>query len=164
MNNTDQELDTLIEAALTTYSSAEPRFGLEQRVLNRVLTEGGKRYSFLWMPTAAIVAVCALLLITILWVPRSPQILPPTPPAKVVVPATPEYRLIVQGHRAERSPRRQRRHDPALPTDLERALLILARDSPETLKSLRSEDQPVTIEPITIAAIEIKPLQSAEGE
>lgn len=164
MNNTDQELEYLIEAALTTYSSAEPRLGLEQRVLNRVRTERGKRYSFLWMPTAAIVAACALLLTTILWRPHSPEILRSTIPAKVVVPVTPEYRVLAQGHRAERSPKRERRHDPALPTDQERALLILARDSPETLKSLRSEDQPVTIEPITIAAIEIKPLQSAEGE
>ncbi len=173
MDNTDQELDHLIEAALTAYSSAEPRFGLEQRILNRVRTEGHKRRSFLWMPIAAIVAACTLVLATILWVPRTAE------PVRLNTPAidlratgtisradsrSAAGRLRPAQARSEKSPKRQRRRDPALPTDQERALLILAQYSPEMLKALRSEDQPVTIEPITIAAIEIKPLQSGEGE
>jgi hypothetical protein len=59
-NERDRKLDQWLDEALSKYSAAEPRFGLEQRVLNRVHGEEqvrARRWNvWRWMPAFAAIA------------------------------------------------------------------------------------------------------------
>jgi hypothetical protein len=59
-NERDRKLDQWLDEALSEYSAAEPRFGLEQRVLNRVHGEEqvrARRWNvWRWMPAFAAIA------------------------------------------------------------------------------------------------------------
>ena len=75
----DKHLDELLDSALSTYSSAEPRLGLETRILANLRDAAGtaaspwRNFKWLWAGAAAAVAV---LLIAFLLGRRS-QIAPP---------------------------------------------------------------------------------------
>ena len=64
-NERDRKLEQWLDEALSEYSNAEPRFGLEQRVLNRVRGEEknrAQRWSFWkWMPAFAAIAAAAII-------------------------------------------------------------------------------------------------------
>ena len=69
-NERDRKLEQWLDEALSEYSNAEPRFGLEQRVLNRVRGEEKartKRWSFWkWMPAFAAIAAVLVVGVAIL--------------------------------------------------------------------------------------------------
>src|SRR5690242_15687415 len=98
------ENDELLERALATYAGAEPRPGLEQRVIARVFSEPA-RPRFRWLRWAWAVPALAGAVVAVLSIPRTPA--PPQaprPPAAVVpvasaapVPARP---AIHRRHRA----------------------------------------------------------------
>jgi hypothetical protein len=63
-NERDRKLEQWLDEALSDYSAAEPRFGLEQRVLNRVRAEEKARRRhwglWKWMPAFAAIAAVAI--------------------------------------------------------------------------------------------------------
>ncbi len=69
-NERDRKLEQWLDEALSEYSNAEPRFGLEQRVLNRVRGEEqarAKRWGFWkWMPAFAAIAAVLVVGVAIL--------------------------------------------------------------------------------------------------
>jgi hypothetical protein len=68
----DRELDQLIDAALPGYSAAEPRSGLEDRILTRSLAEHPRRKRFGWAWALAVpVAACLLVFLFIVGRHRS---------------------------------------------------------------------------------------------
>jgi hypothetical protein len=64
-NERDRKLDQWLDEALSEYSAAEPRLGLEQRVLNRVRAEEqtrSRRWSiWKWMPAFAAIAAAVII-------------------------------------------------------------------------------------------------------
>jgi hypothetical protein len=65
-NERDRKLDQWLDEALSEYSAAEPRFGLEQRVLNRIRTEeqDSRKWNFWrWMP--AFGAIAAVIVVAV---------------------------------------------------------------------------------------------------
>jgi hypothetical protein len=64
-NERDRKLDQWLDKALSEYSVAEPRLGLEQRVLNRVRAEEqtrSRRWSiWKWMPAFAAIAAAVII-------------------------------------------------------------------------------------------------------
>ena len=63
----EQKLDQWLNQALSDYNSAEPRFGLEQRVLNRLQAEARpRRWNFWrWMPAFAAIAAAVIIAVAI---------------------------------------------------------------------------------------------------
>jgi hypothetical protein len=63
-NERDRKLEQWLDEALSEYSAAEPRLGLEQRVLNRVHGEEKartRRWSlWKWMPALAAIAAAVI--------------------------------------------------------------------------------------------------------
>ena len=149
------------EAALKEYASVEPRPGLEQRVIERVRTEGQRRRSpALWVAAAA---VCGALFI---WLNAGPVEKPVQPAAIAEMISNPlpsVYELRIRPVR-----RRHVRHGlpvqetfPAHPqlTPEEQALLKLIREQPETTKVLMTKTEPAPIVPIEIPELMIRPLE-----
>src|SRR5512142_2138113 len=65
-NERDRKLDRWLDEALSEYSTAEPRFGLEQRVLNRIRGEEqrSRKWNFWrWMP--ALGAIAAVIVVAV---------------------------------------------------------------------------------------------------
>src|SRR5512147_231607 len=84
-NERDRKLDQWLDEALSQYSAAEPRLGLEQRVLNRLRAEEqarAKRWNlWRWMPALTAVAAAVVVAVAVrpLFEPRVKQL------AKLVV-------------------------------------------------------------------------------
>lgn len=60
-SNHEEQIDRILDSALSSYSAVDARPGIEQRVLNRVKNQGnrvGKRW--MWPVPAALVAACLL--------------------------------------------------------------------------------------------------------
>ncbi len=68
-NERDRKLDQWLDDALSGYSAAEPRFGLEQRVINRVRAEGTVRARkwnlWRWMPAFGAIAAVIIVAVAI---------------------------------------------------------------------------------------------------
>ncbi|HWE51501.1 MAG TPA: hypothetical protein VG273_17035 [Bryobacteraceae bacterium] len=157
-NDHGDELDSILDAALSEYSNAEPRAGLESRILRRVQSAPPERQ---WWPIAGlalIAAVAALIVFVRLPARDVPAALALTPPAvppvaEVVFPKkTPASRPAV--HRAQEA------HEFPMPVPLtpeERALLRFVEQQPEGAREALV--QSAQIDPITIAPLEIEGLQ-----
>jgi hypothetical protein len=64
----DRKLDQWLDEALSDYSAAEPRFGLEQRVLNRIRSEeqrSRKWNVWRWMPAFAAIAAVIVVAVAV---------------------------------------------------------------------------------------------------
>ena len=70
------KIDQLIDSALASY--AEPRAGLEQRMLARVATDAGRPSRRGWLLMAIAVPVLGALMLMIYLVPRAPHAQPPS--------------------------------------------------------------------------------------
>lgn len=67
-NERDRKLDQWLDEALSEYGAAEPRFGLEQRVLNRVRAEqqrSRKWNVWRWMPAFAAIAAVIVVAVAV---------------------------------------------------------------------------------------------------
>ena len=155
------DLDKLIDGALSTYSSAEPLAGLEQRVLSRVrAAETSRRRRWWWaVPVVAVPALAAVLLLP---PPRRQDAAPlaaVTPPPVRIAPAPPPQPASPRRVTTAR-PRRPASSVGAVPkkqvfptlsplTPEERLLLQLADSRPQLLAAAPA------------AQIEIRPLEIA---
>lgn len=167
MTEQRDHLDHELDAALAAYSARCERVGLETRILAR-LDERPKCSSRIWYAGAA--ALACLLLFCVVFV-RRPQVKVAdhresavVSPNKAVRAAQPAAAVVSTVRHS-----RRRRHGevklaqfptPTPLTDEERALLRLSGSPASVPKDLTALGAP--IEPIQIAAIEIKPLEQRE--
>jgi hypothetical protein len=168
-----ETIDRLMEDALSTYSSQEPRPGLEQRVLSRVHSAGAaRRFAFPLWAFAVPVAAC-LLLTAIFWIHRGSQPQHSTVarttaglPAPVALRGRAETpRIVVRPHKSKRTKASVLPRLPEFPTPVritreERTLLALVARAPDEARQAFMEMQQRCTESIRIDEIKIQPLQS----
>jgi hypothetical protein len=162
------ELDRILDNALSNYSREEPRPGLDARVLNRIRAARERR-RFSWLRWAAAIAAfaCFLLAVTF-WTTRYsvPKSRKPAPLVAKAAPPSPIPAQAVQttvGRRRLkhlRLPKREQFPTPAPLTTEERALLAFVVRSPKQAEKLFSGAKSSTSEPLEIKAIHIEPLQN----
>jgi hypothetical protein len=155
-NEHPDRLDLILDAAIRDYSNAEPRAGLERRILRHVQTTPGRGsgWSFAW--ALAVAATALFVLIALPARHASPPALallpPPVPQAVPLALPTPAPRQRTSGHRS------LRRKDPEPPplTAEERTLLRLVQERPTALvfPSQSTELEALTIEPLEIEALQ----------
>jgi hypothetical protein len=152
------DLDKLIDGALSTYTNAEPIAGLEERVLERVRMARRTRARRWWCAIAA--AVSGAVLIGIL--ARKPQ---PAPVARIEPPpvqlsiAPPPPRVVVEVRRPARAPRR-----PTTPRALPKRELFptpMPLTKEERMLVALAEAHPQELMARPVGEIEIKPIQIA---
>jgi len=174
---TDRELDQLIDAALPSYSSAEPQPGLEQRILSHALAETRPKRSLTWAWAIAVPAVACLLVFLFLPGHRyshrsSLEATTTTAPAPPVVsrrekPRTnsspaPQKRLVP--HRAstqplashEALPKEEVFPSPSLLTAEERSLI--AYNAAQLRATSTGAGTQLDINSLTISELQIQPL------
>lgn len=159
------DLDKLIDGALSAYSNAEPLAGLEQRVLQKVRAAEAARKRRWWWAVLALAAP-ALAAIFFFAPARQPRItapvaIAPPPPAPVpVAPAPPSVEpprtAAVKPRRA--APARPLPKKPMFPTRSpltreERLLVAVAASHPQLLMA-RPPDE-IAIKPIEIAPLNL---------
>jgi hypothetical protein len=153
MNKHPENLDAILDAALHGYSNAEPRPGLEQRVLRRIQTAPGVRRSW-WKFGWAAAPVCLAFFFWMVWptrdVPRAVLSLAPPPVpavARVIYPKTP----------ARDAKPRILRAKPLPLTAEERALLRFVQEYPEQARAalvLSAQIEEIAIKPLEIEALQ----------
>jgi hypothetical protein len=177
----DNNLDRLIDAALSTYADPGPASGLEARLRSRLMTQieaeretGTRRWRWLWAGGALAAAVCTVLLIAP-WRSSHPHAAPPTtarierpdavvsarknvsPPGKPASVLRRNASLPTAAHSAP--PKLEVFPMPAPLTGEERALAELAaQNSGVQIQNLLPVEQPADA-PIDIAAIAIPPIK-----
>jgi len=161
-------LDALIEAAIKTYSDAEPLNGLDERILKRVaFVRPNTRCRYRSLVTlAASLALCGLFIAPRLTEPRAPAsdaLRPPTS-HRLFYPASPEVRLapvvkVIHHRTPERLPKREVFPTPQPPTAEELALLHFVERNPKEAAQAFAGLQQIDA-PIDIAPLEIKPLET----
>jgi hypothetical protein len=72
-SNQPDELDRLLDEALASYSSEEPRPGLERRVLKRVRAERAPRRFGWWRWAVAVPVLASLLALAVTHRVKSPE-------------------------------------------------------------------------------------------
>ena len=160
------ELDRLLDEALSSYTWREPRPGIEQRVLNGIGSArpapGG---AFRWWAVAAGATLCIAGLVTASR--RESASVPSNPAPRAVRPAVvrPTDVLFVRSKLVRSKPVPLKRPLSASPlTREERALLSLLDDAPDQAREALSEWRPGEITLVSIEAISIPPLQSDGGQ
>ena len=147
----NHEVDTLLDAGLARYSSAEPRPGLENRILAGLRAQPQPSRWLDWRRAGALATAAVALVIVILFFrqpppPMPPQTAtsrpapvapaPPTPTPPVAQPprtakaSAPRSLSPVQQARVE-SPRLETFPAPAPLSEQERLLLLFARQTPQ---------------------------------
>lgn len=184
----DAELDRLLHSALATYGDLAPDSRLAERVLARVAAERGRESRLHWLPWAIAVPIAAGLLILILVFGSRPLRGPAdhAGQARIVQPpaaahrderssnSAPERpaeisRVKANRHRAEMSaqvaplPKLAVFPTPQPLTPAERALAEYAAHAPRADRQSLIEMQKQMEEPLSIAAIQIQPLEPPEG-
>ena len=181
-NDERDELDGLIDGALSEYSSADPMDGLEDRVLRRVqAARAARRSPWFYRLGLAIPALAALLLAGMaLWMGRDSQPfttdatrkaavsepspltsgprLSPAPAARVVEPKRGNRTGRGYSAPARSLPKEECFPAPAPMTDEERALVAWVRRAPIEAAQAFADLQKRSAEPIEIQPIEIPPL------
>lgn len=88
MNEREERLERMLDAALAEYGAAEPLAGLEERVLGRLGDENPARPWWMWGAVAAAAAVMLVALLLMLRSePRSAPVVSKNPPGAVPAPA-----------------------------------------------------------------------------
>lgn len=177
----DRELDQFIDAALPSYSAADPQLGLEQRILAHALADYPRRRRFAWAWAFAI-PVAACLLVIFFFAGRhvshpntlqatattashaiaaSPRETPATDsipsPRKGPLP----HKLSIQPSLTpERLPEQDVFPSPSPLTAEERAAIALAHDPAQMPR--QTDTVAVEISPIHIAELQMKPIAPAD--
>ena len=169
----DDELDKLLDGALSAYSGEEPRPGLEVRVMNRVRGERHvHRFAWLTWAIAIPLLVCVLAITLLLRTKRdsTPRVPRAAPVIAKIIPAPPVRRTVIPASvyksgrkRVPLLPRREQFPTPTPLTDEERALLAVVAGAPSAQEALVDREKD-TFEPLQIAEIQIQPLQHAGGD
>jgi hypothetical protein len=166
-NDERDNIESLLDNALASYSMQEPRPGLDRRVLERIHSDDAPRPVFprwAWaIPAAACLLWAGIFGPRYVAAPKHSRLAQAAhmaaPPA--IAPSRPEHPRIVERPRRRKSqPRLPQFPAPAPVTNEERALLaFVARAPKEAQEALLDTPQP-GVEPIRIEEIKIQPLQS----
>ena len=154
----DNELDRILDGALSGYSDATPLAGLEQRVLNRIgIAERNRRWSHYFQVAVVLAALSSLVFVALSL--RTPKTAPPVIAAvERPIPAVRQWQPVHAPVRTKRPPRRNvlpkqdQFPSPAPMTSEERSLLALVKRAPEMAQNASAE--------IEIPPIHVPPLQS----
>ena len=172
----DRELDQLIDTALSTY--AEPRAGIEARVLTHLSTQPTHRH---WLPWAIALPIAACIALLLMLYPRHNRTEPireaqhntapqtqPAPQNSIAQaaqePAHQPKPHIVIAHAIQRSapapasPKLDVFPTPHPLSSQEQALIRYVASIPEPNRRALAAAQDQPIEPLAIAAIKIQPL------
>lgn len=181
--NRHDNLDRLIDGALRDYSTAEPRPGLEQRVIASLRT-APEPSRFAWLRWAAVAVACALVAIAG-WQLRRPSIpqpaagvssLPPQiklPPRHATAPSAtspaPAPHSLARAPKPVGPPSTRNQSPLAGPLSPgERALVALVQVAPGVAAQVsaqeRAPDRPMVVpelevSPVAVAALEVAPLE-----
>jgi hypothetical protein len=159
----NDELDSILDAALSEYSNRAPRPGFEYRILQGVQAapSASRLYRRLgWALAAVSMAAIALAGILRFQEPPRPRPLPqiasavrsPLPP----LPETHTQAIAQVVSRRTKSRKREKYPEPELLTDGERALLRFARSEPEQARQLVADSaqmKELKIDPLKIDAL-----------
>jgi hypothetical protein len=163
-NDERDNIESLLDNALASYSMQEPRPGLDRRVLHRIHSDDAPRLVFpRW--SWAIPAAACLLWAGIFWnrhaaTPERVQVshvaaARATAPPR---PATPP--MVDHPHKRQALPRLPQFPAPAPVTNEERALLAFVALAPKEAQEALIDTPQQSVEPIRIEEIKIQPLQS----
>ena len=170
-NERNHEVDKLLDAGLARYSSAEPRPGLENRILAGLRAQPQPSRWLDWRWAGALATAAAAVLVLAVFFLRQPlpeppppsiatvPALPPTVPAPPVSqppaaakPATRRTQTQVQQARAE-DPRLDTFPAPAPLSEQERLLLLFARQTPkEAVLMAQARNRPT--EPLGVVPLQ----------
>jgi hypothetical protein len=158
------ELDKLLDSALSCYSVAEPSPGFEKRLLNRI-QRARSRFFARWMFAIPAFA-CVFVLVFVFWPKRSA--VPPMEVARHI--PVPAVHSVPNERRPEVSrtaapvklARKEQFPSPAPLTEDERALLNFAIRAPSEAIKFSKREAESSIEPIKIEEIQIQPLRSSD--
>jgi hypothetical protein len=182
--NPNDELDRILDHALTEYRDAEPLAGMEDRILRRIAAQpepGPRRWAWILAAAGAAAVIVFALWLGLRERPHQQPVVTnvtrpaqqPTTSAHVETPASSSggSNLVAKAHKTSRRPSSLNTPQvaiakpvlkqfpaPAPLTSEEHALLALARTHPDALLSQRDDSDQLTIEPI-----EIKPLAPEAG-
>ncbi len=177
------ELDKILDSALSSYSQEEARPGLETRVLSRIRASGQAR-RFAWLRWAVTIPAFAALLLLVFWISDASK------PARSTVKdsaATLQYSTVFQSRDRKGAVSRIQKHlaaairpsakhvplplpkheqfpTPTPLTDEERALLAFVACSPKQAEEVLADAKSRITEPIQIKEIQIEPLQDGGQE
>ncbi|HUE04085.1 MAG TPA: hypothetical protein VMR62_31335 [Bryobacteraceae bacterium] len=166
----DRALDWAVDQALAHYSSAEPRDGLAQRVIDRVRAQGAApRFGFRgWALALAAAAACVMA--AVFWWARPVPHARVAGPARRPVPVAVQKTAVVAGFKQQarrantpaRLPKLREFPAPAPLSEEERAWLTLVERAParDALLDLQRRGD----EPIEVEAIKIEPLRSDDAK
>ncbi len=192
MNN-NQQLDNLLDEALSAYREAEPLAGIEDRVLQRLRLQPGERRRLWWKWGA--VAACVAMLAFAAWLglrghePQGPVArqqtasnvdVPPEAkaaaetPRKIASKPAPQPHTNIPAKVAQSAGEpmqvarlddngRESPHPPQPLTGEERQLLALARAHPAALRSISQADQPISIAPLSIQPLPSEANQNGDN-
>jgi hypothetical protein len=174
---TDRELDQLIDAALPSYSAAEPQPGFEHRILRHALAKQQPKRSLFWAWALAL-PIAACLLISLFFIEHhnshrsTLEATAKTTPATTAAtprktPATDSFPSPRKGsipHKVSTRPSTTREAlpkedvfpSPSPLTAEERAAIALVRDPVKMRREIDTAG--VEISPIRIAELQIKPI------
>ncbi len=183
-----RELDAILDAGLASYSSAEPRLGMEQRLLRAVLAQ--KKPRLLWWEWAAGAFASACVLAIVIFAlthgntVHAPKVVQSTPaghgvpPSKIGTPEAPvRPRVAVvgqtnlgsgkretEGKQAVAQANRRRTSademfpSPQVLSEEESRIIALVDQHPAEISQAMIEAQTRSVEPVRVAAIHIEPL------
>lgn len=163
-----RSFDPLVDVALEAYLRAEPRPGMEQRVLNRIRAEGAPHTfpSFRWLYAA--MAVACLAAGAAIWNLRTPTVAPPAmmrvthnpPPAAASAETVEPVRKWKKRTRRGGVPRKDEFPMREPLTGQERALIGIVRGASADALLALNDDKVIDIEPLP----EIEPLYTGAIE
>jgi hypothetical protein len=161
------ELDKILDDALSSYSQEEPRRGLENRVLNRIrATRERSRFAWLhWMIPIPAFACVLILAVTILTKRDSVQRPSPAPIMAKRAAASliaPEAVQTIPTRRRPKHLRLRKREQFPSPTPLtreERSLLAFVARSLKQAEEVLADAKRRSAEPLGIEEIHIEPLR-----
>jgi hypothetical protein len=155
---TRDELDTILNEGLASYSMEEPRPGLPGRVMARVRVDGAKGRRRWYLLAAAAAAFASLVVVMVLHREAMPE--PPAawapPPVAVMIepPPMPRHPQTPRPAFVAPHPRREIFPEASPMTSNERTLIALAQKAPEAARWLAEQDKPLAIDPIEIQPLD----------
>ena len=163
-NSERDELDSIVNGALSQYADAEPLAGIEQRVLNRVRSANTRHQTskILGWVAACPIVLAVVFIVIARWIPAV------TPPAKIISASLPHVgppaHALAIARRPAPEAQRRLRPKPLHPfiSPEERMLLALVRSHPAESQQLFAEISRRGEEPVEVHEIEIAPLQIPE--
>jgi hypothetical protein len=181
-NNRD-DLETIIDGALSSYSDVEPLVGLEERVLNRIYATRTSRRRSTLLRWALVLSLMTPLVFMAVSIRRKQDPVPktgvvagtasigsPLRPAPLQETSPPEPRntavrggrstAVMQAHLPTYLPKQKEFPNPASITGEERTLLSFVERHPREAQNTFAELQKRNNEPIDIQVIQIPPLKS----